>query len=69
MLVWLDSFEVLAPRRQDSSATLTESTAATSDAVIVRRGPGGLGAREGADSATPKRRRRPNGRPSGEAPA
>ena len=67
MLVWLDSFEVLAPRRQESSSTLTESTAATQDAAIVQEAPK-VPARESADTPTPKRRRRPNQRRSGEAP-
>ncbi|AMY13015.1 hypothetical protein LuPra_06301 [Luteitalea pratensis] len=67
MLVWLDSFEVLAPRRQEWSSTLTKSTAATSDAVIVRERLEAL-TDERARSATPKRRRRPNEPSSDEAP-
>jgi hypothetical protein len=67
MLVWLDSFEVLAPQMPESSATLTDCTAATPDPLHVPKMPG-FPAEERAASPTPKRRRRPDVRPSDDAP-
>jgi len=57
MLVWLDSFEVLAPLVPQSSATLTDCTATTADPLTARRMPG-FPAEEGTAAPAPKRRRR-----------
>ena len=68
MLVWLDSFELLAPRMTESAETLTGFPAATRDPLNTRNVPG-MPAEESDAAPTPKRRRRANARPSDEAPA
>ena len=78
MLVWLDSFELLAPRIAESAETLTDVTAATRDPLNTPKMPG-FPSEEVGPSPAPKRRRRsagakatadkPRARASGDAPA
>jgi hypothetical protein len=67
MLVWLDSFELLAPRIQEPSQTLTEFPAATHDPLNVGNRPA-MPAAEAPAAPAPTRRRRAKARPPGEAP-